>query len=123
MDESIGAINTAVSGGLLTLVPNDIIAVRAMLKLPPLPPPDEEDTAIEELEAEMDIEGLHIGTLEDFSAEAGIDEPADDSGKTIQNPEVEKKLAEIIEEHIQLGKPLTDEHKKNISEALQKALP
>ena len=41
-------------------------AIRSSLKLPMLPPRDEDDSAIEELDAELMIEGMHVSTLEDF---------------------------------------------------------
>lgn len=135
MDEQIGAINTAVTGGLLEITPADQDNIRSILKLPQLPPPDEGDQEIADAEMEMEMEALQIDTLEDMSGmpEAPADNPeetpdatreeengVDDSEELTEGEiEVLTELADVIV-GVELGKPLTDEHKKKISEALSK---
>lgn len=117
MDEQIGAINTAVTGGLLQLTPDDVASIRSTLKLPMLAPPDEEDAELDNLEAQLAIEELHVATLDDFGPQTNPD-----GTPMEQDEETQEELSEAAQ-MIELGKPLIDEHKKKISEALQKALP
>lgn len=112
MDEQIGAINTAVTGGLLQLTPDDVAAIRSTLKLPMLAPPDEEDAELDSLEAQLAIEELHIATLDDFGPQMNPD-----GTPMEQADETQEELSEAAQ-MIELGKPLSDEHKKKISEAL-----
>lgn len=135
MDEQIGAINTAVTGGLLEITPADQDNIRSILKLPQLPPPDEGDQEIADAEMEMEMEALQIDTLEDMTGmpEAPADTPdaspdatgdeengVDDSEELTEGEiEALMDLADVIV-GVELGKPLTEEHKKKISEALSK---
>lgn len=125
MDEQINAINTAVTGGLLDITPVDKDNVRSILKLPQLPPIDEGDQEIADAEIELEMEAIQIDTLDDFSGEP--EEPMEDTGdETIEDEELSESEEEAIMtltdviESVELGKPLTDEHKKKIAEALSK---
>lgn len=60
MDENINAISTAVEKLGFQLTPDDHVALRAVLKLPSLPPVDEEDKMIDEMGIDLDIEAMNI---------------------------------------------------------------
>ncbi len=109
MDEAIDSIGTAVEKGMLELNNNDKDAVRAILKLPALPPTDEWDTDLDNVEAELDLEQLEISTLEDLWQIQPQSQDMDE----------QEQLSEDFED-IELWQPLTEEHKKKISEALLK---
>lgn len=128
MDEQIGAINTAATSGLLEVTPTDQDNIRSILKLPQLPPMDEGDQEIADAEIELEMEAMQIDTLEDFSGQSDVPEttPEEAVAEDTQDEELTEgeleaimSLTDVIES-VELGKPLTEEHKKKIAEALSK---
>jgi hypothetical protein len=65
------------------------------------------------MEADLALEAMQIGSLGDFGAPAQPDNAPNPADQTAQ-------LTQEDIDDVLLGKPLTEEHKKAISEALKK---
>ncbi len=116
MDEAINSIGTAVEKWLIELNTNDKNDIRAILKLSPLQPQDEADIELAKLETELDLEQMQINTLESFQWDMWEDQ---EENVSEENNVVNQKMSEIFEEFYEYWKPLTQEHKNKIAEAIR----
>lgn len=131
MDEAINSISGAVEKGLIELTEADQVAIRKILKLPELPMKDEQDEELEQIEGELDILEVELEELDDEE-----EETPEEEGQEKEEEPTEKEMAEYLlsfmpEEDANVagkavyefgvkGKPLDEETKRKISEALRK---
>lgn len=119
MDEQINAISSAISWWMLEPNQNDKNDIRAILKLSPLPSPDEEDMELDKLETELELEQMQINTLESFENETLESQIDSDVQKTEEEKQTDIAMSEIFEETLLLGYTMTQEHKDKIAKAIE----
>ena len=116
MDEVINSIVAAKGTGIINSIGADENAIREILKLPPIPPKDDDDLATEEMEAEMSALEMEMQGLED-------DEQPQEEPEELEASEFIANFGESGEQIYQLvakGENLPEEVKQKISEALKK---